>query len=386
MNVWLIEPRDPLIFRDGKPFMPTPGARARSLPFPFPSTLAGAVRTRAGQDDAGRFDRDRITELLQVNVRGPILAALNPAGEVEDWLLPAPADSLVLKEGGEGEGRRVWLCPVELEPGEATNLEGGLPVSARPAVRQKRLAGAPHFWRWPALEAWLKRPANDPAPVALSALGIAGLTPESRVHVSIDAARGTAKESMLFETSGLEFCAVEAGSLASFRQYALALETDAELGPGVDFLGGERRLVHWAASERPLPACPDAIRRSIVMEKHCRLLLATPAPFRGGHLPEWVRGAFPGLAIDIVAAAVPRYRAVSGWDAQKKEPKASRRLAPAGSVYFLSLDGDAQAIERFVAGVWLQPVSDEEQDRRDGFGLGLLGAWDGKIEPLEVSE
>ncbi|HZQ09120.1 MAG TPA: type III-B CRISPR module-associated Cmr3 family protein, partial [Anaerolineae bacterium] len=58
MSVWLIEPRDPLIFRDGRPFNPTPGARAISLPFPYPSTLAGAVRTRVGQNENGVFDKD----------------------------------------------------------------------------------------------------------------------------------------------------------------------------------------------------------------------------------------------------------------------------------------------------------------------------------------
>ena len=50
MSLWLIVPRDPLIFRDGKPFTATPGERSNSLGFPFPSTLAGAVRTLVGAD------------------------------------------------------------------------------------------------------------------------------------------------------------------------------------------------------------------------------------------------------------------------------------------------------------------------------------------------
>ena len=71
MGNWLIEPIDPLIVRDGRPFGPTPGARARTLPFPFPQTIAGAVRTRDGLDANGRFDRTQdniarvITRLLQ---------------------------------------------------------------------------------------------------------------------------------------------------------------------------------------------------------------------------------------------------------------------------------------------------------------------------------
>ena len=53
MTRWIIEPLDPLIVRDGRPFDPTPGARARSVPFPYPSTTTGGIRTRAGKDDNG---------------------------------------------------------------------------------------------------------------------------------------------------------------------------------------------------------------------------------------------------------------------------------------------------------------------------------------------
>ena len=56
MTTWIIEPHDPLIFRDGRPFGPNPGARAKTLSFPFPSTTTGGVRTRAGLDkDKGTF-------------------------------------------------------------------------------------------------------------------------------------------------------------------------------------------------------------------------------------------------------------------------------------------------------------------------------------------
>jgi CRISPR-associated protein Cmr3 len=48
MTVWIMEPHDPLLVRDGRPFGSNPGARARSLLFPFPSTIAGGMRTRAG--------------------------------------------------------------------------------------------------------------------------------------------------------------------------------------------------------------------------------------------------------------------------------------------------------------------------------------------------
>jgi CRISPR-associated protein Cmr3 len=47
-------------------------------------------------------------------------------------------------------------------------------------------------------------------------------------------------------------------------------------------------------------------------------------------------------------------------------------MAPAGSVYFFEvLEGAGD----WAPDAWLQPVSDGEQDRRDGFGLSLWGVW-----------
>lgn len=389
MSIWLIQSRDPLIFRDGKPFNATPGARAQSLPFPYPSTLAGGVRTRAGQDASGKFDPQQIDYLLQRSIRGPLLVVLDESGKLVEWFFPAPADSLIIEADGQSQGKRYWVRPVALPTGAATNLELGLPVSINPVVKQKPYAKAPRFWNWETMQTWLEHP-EDAALVDLSKIGITGLTPESRVHVRIDTETGTASEEFLFQTSGLEFSSTPQDgnqrALSKFQQYALAVGTDADLEPGVDFLGGERRVVCWIRSDETLPACPDVIRNSIASQKHCRLLLATPAIFAQGYLPKWICQNIPGLKVTIVAAAVPRYQAVSGWDARKGTQKASRHLAPAGSIYFLSLEGDEPAIHRFIDGVWMNTISDDEQDRRDGFGLALLGAWDGKIEPLEVEE
>ena len=77
MLTWIIEPRDPLIVRDGRPFGPTPGARAASLSFPFPSTTTGVVRTRAGLGPDGKFDTAQIERVKQIAVRGPLLVELN---------------------------------------------------------------------------------------------------------------------------------------------------------------------------------------------------------------------------------------------------------------------------------------------------------------------
>lgn len=391
MTVWLIQPRDPLIFRDGRPFNTMPGARARTLAFPYPSTLAGGVRSRAGQDSNGRFDvHQPVDRLLRYTIRGPLLVSLDDHGDVTQWHFPAPADAFVIEAAAQSTVKRRWVRPVHLPYGAATDLQNGVLVSADPAVRGKADTAAPSFWSWETVEAWLAEPGDDPAPVSRSTLGLGKLVRESRVHVSIDPKTQTASEGLLYETTGIEFVANPSGegrgALSAVQQYALAVDTDARLQPGVDFLGGERRVVNWAASRRSFPDCPQGIRNAIVGRGYCRVLLATPAIFEGGYLPSWLTRAVPGLTVRVVAVANRRYGTVSGWDAKRGTQKATRRLAPAGSVYFLSLDGDPAARERFVDLMWLQAVSDEEQDRRDGFGMALLGTWNGEIQPLEAED
>lgn len=390
MTVWLIQPRDPLIFRDGRPFSAMPGARARTLAFPYPSTLAGGVRTRAGQDSNGRFDKQQIDRLLRHTIRGPLLVSLDDYGEVTQWHFPAPADAFVIEAAAQLTVQRLWVRPVYLPHGAATDLGNGVLVSTNPASRGKADSAAPSFWSWETVDAWLAEPGDDPAPVLRSTLGPGKLVRESRIHVSIDPETQTASEGLLYETTGLEFVTNPSGegrgALSAVQQYALAVDTDAELQPGVDFLGGERRMVNWAASRRSFPECPQGVRHTIVSQGHCRVLLVTPAIFEGGHLPAWLTRAVPGVTVRVVAVANRRYGTVSGWDAKRRTQKATRRLVPAGSVYFLSLDGDPAARERFVDLMWLQAVSDEEQDRRDGLGMALLGTWNGEIQPLEVED
>lgn len=112
-------------------------------------------------------------------------------------------------------------------------------------------------------------------------------------------------------------------------------------------------------------------------------MLATPGIFERGYLPTWVCQAVPGIEVRIVAAAVSRYQSISGWDYKKREPKPSRRLAPAGSVYFFEIEGDESAIDCFINNVWWRPISDAEQDRRDGFGVALVGVWREAYEEVQ---
>jgi CRISPR-associated protein Cmr3 len=149
---------------------------------------------------------------------------------------------------------------------------------------------------------------------------------------------------------------------------------------GYSPLGGERRLMHWGASadKRPFPPTtpPEAILESIAETGVCRLILLTPAYFKHGWRPEDKPWAAHGVETELVAAVVGKAEVISGWDLAAAGPKPTRRLAPAGSVYFLRLKGTAAAIRQWVSSTWLSCLSDDSEgglERASGFGLAVVG-------------
>lgn len=393
MTIWIIEPRDPLIVRDGRPFGPNPGARAKSLAFPFPSTTTGAVRTSAGLNEQGHFTASP-EEMRRLAVRGPLLVELNDQeGEIVHWLAPAPADVLLFQEADERQATIKPLVPLQPFAGAQTNLPDDLALVGLPRPDPaKPHPKAPRFWFWGAFKRWLIGPVERPR-VPLKELGHSGPEPEYRMHVSIAADTLTGVEGALFQTNGLEFTHPAPDPqrhLSTPRRLALAVvvKDDAKQPrEGLAPFGGERRLATWRQSRQALPACPPEVRQAIVDQGHCRLILLTPGIFAGGYRPAWAGQPADGLTPSLAAIAVQRAQVVSGWDYTLNNghggPKPTRKVAPAGTVLFLKLSGSPEAIGAWVDRHWLTCVSDDDQDQCDGFGMAALGTWDGKLHPME---
>lgn len=392
MSVWLLAPRDPFIARDGRPA--GVGGRLTTLPFPFPSTLAGAVRTRMVAGD-GPFDLTaaEADELLRLEVAGPLLAALDDAGDVADWLAPAPRDAQpVMAE--DGSTRLLQLRPARRPAAGGMNLpEPLLPVMTATSAAGKPPDKVPIFWRWKELERWLLAP-GDRERVDLEDLGLPALPVEARTHVAIHRHSRVGIDGALFQTSGLRFLAKGPAALAP-RSLALAVRCtegtvagrQARLAERFAPLGGERRLARWTPAGQGWPELPAAVRKRIADTGRSRLVLLTPAVFEAGALPAWSGAGLPGwsgVRATVRAACTGRAQVVSGWALAPRgsagpaggQPKPTRRLAPAGSVYFLELAGTRAEREAWCDAVWLSTVSDDLADRRDGFGLAALGTWE----------
>ena len=413
MTTWIIEPRDPLIVRDGRPFGPNPGARAQSLPFPYPSTTTGGIRTRAGQNGNGIFTADP-NKVKQIAVRGPLLVELGDNATITDWLFPAPADVLLLKldreeemtehaaasDSGSNEDEKIkrrQLVPLQLPDGCQTNLPSGLTLVGLPNHDPSKPAkNAPRYWHWKTYKQWLQNPTNDTKTPA--ELGHDGPTNEQRIHVAITPDTFTSEEGALFQTRGLEFSRTS-GNLSDVKRLGIAIETAADITPTIAPLGGERRLMNWQQSATPFLDMPKELKKEICEKKHCRLLLLTPAYFKKddgneGWCPTDLFQTKHNVTSKLAAVALPHYQVVSGWDfayinpqtRRRGRPKPTRRLAPAGTVFFVELNGEKEDIANWLNDIWMCPVSDGMQERLDGFGLAAIGSWDGTPTPLSVQK
>ena len=146
-------------------------------------------------------------------------------------------------------------------------------------------------------------------------------------------------------------------------------------------LGGERRLAALEPEDPAAwPAPPDGWLERIARQGDLSLTLLTPGIFAAGYRPGWLDAdltgsppAAPGLRLRLRAVAVGRWQPHSGWDLARQEPRPTRKLAAAGATYwFRILEG---ANLDALAALWLSSLSDDAQDRRDGFGLALPSAW-----------
>jgi CRISPR-associated protein Cmr3 len=362
MTWFTLEPRDALLVRDGRAMH---GRVGRSLVLPHPPTLVGLLRTRLGSARDSGFNPNIVDALLRdVGCAGPLLGRLD-GDRIAEVYVPAPADCL-WKEGGRAQRLRAVQVS-EIEDGARTDRGEGawLPVAPFDADASKPIAG-PRFWKWERLMEWLRSAAAwERTP---EETGIGEFDFERRIHVSIDGATGTAVEGELFATEGVRFTRCDspsAGAQGRLTRWALlaraSVTGEFRLERGLATLGGERSTAYLelhASLELPAPSAVRALRAG----DRARVVLLTPAIFPEGALPERIAGA------RVLTGSVDRPQVVSGWNFADRKPRETRRMAAAGSVYWVEVPTDDWAQR-----TWLTTVSASEQDRRDGFGLAVVG-------------
>lgn len=357
-----IEPLDPLIARDGRPFGASSGGRMKTLEWPYPSVLAGSVRTLLGRRAGYTFTPDEIEKLKQLQVHGPLPVS------GKQLFVPAPKDAV----RHPGTKRFYAARPAGFQSEEGWDLSGqGLLPPLLPAELDDDFKPdtLPPFWSMDAAVRWLANPA-DSAFALSDREALPQLERDRRTHLSVDASTLAAQEGMLFTTEGIEF--PEGVAMAARIHSPDGLTGALANGSELHGIGGERRLASFAADTQSDWSCPAVIESASASNTRIRMQLVTPAIFDRGWRPTWIAGPEQtGAALTLVSAVLGRWSPISGWSYEHRGPKAVRRMVPAGSVYFFQADRPPVNLPQ----CWLAPVSDLLQDRLDGFGLAIWGVW-----------
>ncbi|MFZ4538550.1 type III-B CRISPR module-associated Cmr3 family protein [Propionivibrio sp.] len=368
---YLIEALAPLVFRSGKPFGAQAGVDGAA--FPLPSSLAGLLRTLYADQQKAEFSED----LRKIPVAGPLLARRDADGKTRP-LAPRPADALYLKDGGLT--RVVRLSPGPLPQDTGCDLrEDLLPLRMTERLDGKPVPG-PQFWPLDRLMEWGAGVTVEFR--TLETEGLGALAAEERTHVALDDTTLASDDGRLFQTGGIDLAPCQEAGTWQQHDLVFLARTEIKLNSTLATFGGERRLsrLHGRATGG-WPGHPGDLEAKILAAKGLRLSLATPAIFAEGHLPGWLDQktlvgsppACPALSLKLRAVAVERWLPVSGWDLAKHQPRAMRKAVAAGAVYWFELLN--VPAPGFLDTLWLKPVSDHAQDRLDGFGLALPGAW-----------
>lgn len=381
-------PRDGVFCKDGRGWYTSEVGRSHSYGWPPPhTTVRGALRGAFGRQLEARQGKPLSPNDWEPRTAGVALTRLlslrRPLGEpfqAKHRMWAAPADALV--SGAELIALRPGRLPESagtLGPEDDDAIESLwplLPVDPRePDKKQKPASG---FWTDAQMLAWLQGKA-----VTLEA----SAEPKRRLdyHLAIDPLRLVAEDSLLHASETTETLEREPGDAVA-QEWALALECtlpeDVPAFPGGPLgLGGRRRLALVDEVGGELFAPPE-----LPGARGLRLVLATPAQFTGGWLPDSFSparasgrpafvGRLPGLHADVIlrAAAVPRPQHLASWDMVQRQPRKTRRLVPAGAVYFFQRADGQSFSPGDMRALWLAPLG---SGREEALGLVLPGTWD----------
>lgn len=384
MNSYFLDALAPLVFRSGKPF----GAQSDTddIQFPLPSAAAGLVRTQImgqsgcnwdskTQGNRAKLSDAQVDELRQIAVQGAFLAKQDISDDLR-ILLPKPANALYLKNKETDKTELVRLAPQAFGSDTAADFPQAdlLPVQIQSPIKGKPQSGTT-YWDLADLLAWQN--GGKPVFEDINKRGAQSLPIETRTHVGINRETLAAEDGRLFQTAAYDFAepAKKHHQGWESHRYGFVIRTAADLQDNsVVRFGGEGRLSRLNKISDDVFKQPE-----YAYTNGLTLTLLTPALFHKGWLPGWLdsqtlTGTLPhtNLKVKLRATAIDRWLPVSGWDLQQHAPKAMRKAVAAGAVYWFEIQSGNTA--ELAQAQW-QAFSDNGQDCRDGFGIGLIGPW-----------
>ncbi len=420
---YFLRPLSPLVFRSGRPFGQADAhGGGVGYDFPLPHTVAGALRG-AWVDAMGHKLKANDQAMLDLEMRGALrarraLLAPDQAGPIH-LFAPRPADAVYAGLDRRGGFDLQALAPAVAAAGAGCDL----PHQLSPVMSDSNSPplDGPTDWSLNALAQWMACELSHlPSSQALGAVAQA-----KRSHVAIDAGTLTSIDGALFQSAGLDFDDAHAdeGLVAWLSSRRFGLDTraldgrHARLGADGRCMALEPLLTPGLTSE-PNPGlnpgliaplhCPQRLAEALDALRprdRFRLLLLTPACYlRNGGYPDGMKAGDRKDAIEgcltslmpprppkgatastneptkpwrlrLVAAALGPWQALAASKLRNADGQQGftrrplRRLAPAGTVYWLEI------LERGstpLSHAWMQSTCRTEY-ARDGLGLALPG-------------
>lgn len=382
-----LEPVDVLFLRGNKGYG-DPGCYGESHVPPWPSVIAGALRTRILVDDGADLAAFARGGVMHPTIGKPDepgsfgivafhLARRFPDRRVEALVAP-PADLVITRHKESGPAVSA-LRPVRL-------LKDGLLDSYRLPLRPvlaERSRAKPEGGYW-LTEAALKAYLAGRLPRPNDLVHTAQLWKrDPRVGVGLDPDKRSAAEGRLFTAEAVamtpgRWSGARDGFQAGFLVGVAGCEPPRG---GMLRVGGDGRAMAVHALEQY--AFPEPDYEAIARARRCRMVLSSPGIFADGWLPTGIERCdgewcfeLRGVRARLVAACVPRAELISGWDLAREQPKPALRVAPAGSVYWLDeLEASADQLRALAeGGLWSELYLDPMR-RAEGFNRIWLAEW-----------
>lgn len=366
-----IQPLDVLFLRGNRLFG-NPGSYGESLMPPWPSAVAGALRShRLAQDGI------ELAAFAKGQVRHPELGTPAAPGSF------AITDFLVARHV-EGQLQTLHTLPADLTV--QSTPDGALQVrTQKPIALAPGLASSAPLPQIPVLAEPTRAKAQSDLWITASGWQdyLAGRTPDPtqfietrqlwrfdpRIGVGLDGERRRAEDGKLFTAQAIAF-APEVGFLAG-------VTGSSSIAAGIVRFGGDGRGARLTPVTHQPPSADLAV---IAANRRARIVLTTPGLFVDGWRLPGVDAAGRFRLGDIggrlVCASVPRAEVISGWDLAQWQPKSAIRAVPTGSVYWLEdLEATPDTLRKLAnAGLWCQ-AGDNPQRRTEGFNRFTFAAY-----------
>lgn len=386
-----IHPRDVLYFRDGRPIGSSAEGSGAMWPFPllFHSALLSTLHGRLGDEiEQWESSHKHPTQKEQSRKeRGRGLKVRYNFGGLKTWgtfpkkggniYVPTPADLLANDDNGSGG----MIAPMRSPENATANLPKPLkyPVGSFSKPSKEKPGG------WIALKElarYLEGATKKLETVSAEQLYLT----ESRPGIGIDPESGVTEDGKFYSAEYLRL--TQGTSMTAFAECIAkkynGAETDVlkEFFNSADqtaFLYGGQRGVAYLKCNREKTSLPSSVTTKATQLKW---VLLSPACFSAGWLPGWIDSTNGNVLLkenkktsvkaQLVAARIAKPIAVSGWNLASQQPKATRLLVPAGSVYYFECESteDAQRLCRILHGSTKSDMLGEQ-----GFGFGVCGTW-----------